>query len=132
MSEKEIEKEIVDKGLTAPRITLEQIKGLIVEKEYHVFPGTMLTICCLTLQNGYTVTGESACVSPENFNKEIGEKVALENAVNKIWMLEGYLLKQRLAEEKALKEKYERIKTLEKWFRDYKTEFTEQKKTINY
>jgi len=52
----------------------------------------------LTLQNGFTVVGESACASPENFNAELGRKIARENARNKIWMLEGYLLKQRLHE----------------------------------
>jgi hypothetical protein len=51
----------------------------------------------MVLRNGFTVTGESACASPENFDPEIGRKIARENAVNKIWMLEGYLLKQRLA-----------------------------------
>jgi len=50
----------------------------------------------MTLQNGFTVTGESACASPENFNKSIGEKLARENARNKVWALEGYLLKQKL------------------------------------
>lgn len=59
-----------------------------------------LTFCVLVLKNGFTVTGESACASPENFNKEIGRKVALENAKSKIWALEGYLLKQRLSEAK--------------------------------
>ncbi|SWJ13157.1 Uncharacterised protein [Klebsiella pneumoniae] len=52
----------------------------------------------MVLRNGFTVTGESACASPENFDPEIGRKIARENAVNKIWMLEGYLLKQRLSE----------------------------------
>ena len=57
-------------------------------------------MCCLTLQNGFTVTGESACASPENFDAEIGKKIARDNARNKIWMLEGYLLKQKLHDEK--------------------------------
>ncbi|WP_249451677.1 Gp49 family protein, partial [Escherichia coli] len=47
----------------------------------------------------FTVTGESACASPENFDAEIGRKIARQNAVNKIWMLEGYLLKQKLSEQ---------------------------------
>jgi len=55
-------------------------------------------VCVLTLKNGFTVTGESACASPENYNQEIGEKIAKENAVDKIWPLEGYLLKQKLFE----------------------------------
>lgn len=95
-SEKELEKEIQDKGLNAPRLTPEKIDSVIVDVDYYVFPRTQLTVCCLTLRNGFTVTGESACASPENFNKEIGEKIAFENARNKIWALEGYLLKQSL------------------------------------
>lgn len=57
----------------------------------------LLTFCVLVLKNGFTVTGESACASPENFDAEIGRKIARQNAVNKIWMLEGYLLKESLA-----------------------------------
>lgn len=58
----------------------------------------LLTFCVLVLKNGFTVTGESACASPENFDAEIGRKIARANAVQKIWPLEGYLLKQRLHE----------------------------------
>ena len=56
----------------------------------------LLTFCVLVLRNGFTVTGESACASPENFNKEIGERIARENAVQKIWPLLGFALKERL------------------------------------
>ena len=56
----------------------------------------LLTFCVLVLKNGFTVTGESACASPENFNEELGRKIARANAVNKVWPLEGYLLKQML------------------------------------
>ncbi len=98
MTEKTIEKEIVEKGLTAPRLTPEMIDAKVKEKAFHIFPDSCLTVCCLTLQNGFTVTGESACASPENFNQEIGEKIAFKNARDKIWMLEGYLLKQKLYE----------------------------------
>lgn len=96
MSEQEIEQEIQDKGLDAPRLTPELIDNAIKGVDYHVFPKTNLTICCVTLSNGFTVTGESACASPENFDKVIEERIAYENARQKIWMLEGYLLKQRL------------------------------------
>jgi hypothetical protein len=98
MSEQAIEKEIQEKGLTAPRLTPVLIDATIKSKVFHVFGDTCLTVCCLTLQNGFTVTGESACASPENFNQEIGEKIAFDNARDKIWMLEGYLLKQKLFE----------------------------------
>ena len=96
MSELQIEKEIQAKGLNAPRLTPDLIDAAIVGEDYHVFPGTMLTVCCLTLSNGFTVTGESACASPENFNAEIGQKIARGNARDKIWALEGYLLKEKL------------------------------------
>jgi len=99
MSDKEIEQEIQEKGLTAPRLTPELINDVIIADDYHVFENTCLTVCCLTLKNGFNVTGESACVSPENFDAELGKKIARENAKNKIWMLEGYLLKERLSME---------------------------------
>lgn len=95
MSEQAIEKEIQEKGLTAPRLTPEMIDAKIKAKDFHVFEGR-LTVCCLTLHNGFLLTGESSCVSKENFNQEIGEKIAFENARDKIWMLEGYLLKEKL------------------------------------
>ncbi len=94
----EIEKEIQDKGLTAPRVTPERLEEVITEERYHVFPGTTFTACLLTLQNGYNVLGESACASPENFDAELGRKIARSNAVNKIWALEGYLLRDKLAQ----------------------------------
>ena len=97
MSEQAIEKEIQEKGLNSPRLTPEKIDAVIADEDYHVFEKTSLTVCCLTLKNGFTVTGESACASPENFNAEIGRKIARENARNKIWQLEGYLLKERLS-----------------------------------
>ncbi|QBQ72157.1 hypothetical protein HWC14_gp08 [Serratia phage Parlo] len=124
MSDKEIEQEIQAKGKTAPRVTPDHIESLIVAENYFtaadgvlgayksnndVYVGTMpndataaahplLTFCVLVLRNNFTVTGESACASPENFDAEIGRKIARDNAVQKIWALEGYLLKQALFE----------------------------------
>lgn len=98
MSEQSIEKEINDKCLNAPRLTPAKIDEVIKSEQFHVFPSSCLTICCLTLANGFTVTGESACASQDNFDKQLGEKIAKENARNKIWALEGYLLKQKLFE----------------------------------
>jgi hypothetical protein len=89
-----LEQEIKEKGLNAPRISLAHIEGVIVSEYYHVPPGTTLTLCVLTLRNGFTVVGESACASPENFNEELGHKIARDNALNKIWVLEGYLLRE--------------------------------------
>ena len=97
MNDQEVENEIQSKGLTAPRVTPALIDEVSSKApQYYVFPGTMLTICCLELRNGFTVTGESACASPENFNAELGQKIALGNAKQKIWALEGYLLRERL------------------------------------
>lgn len=114
---KEIEKEIIEKGLTAPRVTLEDIEANIVGEYYflarqgvngngegievsdsHHTILSLLTFCVIVLKNGFTVTGESACASPENFDDELGRKIARVNAVNKIWPLMGYALKQRLYE----------------------------------
>ena len=92
-----IEKEIQAKGLNAPRLNPAHIDATITGEAYYVFPGTTMTICCLTLKNGFQVIGESAAASPENFNKEIGEKIARDNARNKILALEGYLLRSKLA-----------------------------------
>ncbi|GKV88509.1 hypothetical protein PEC301619_04910 [Pectobacterium carotovorum subsp. carotovorum] len=127
ITDQRIEQEIQAKGLIAPRVTPEHIEGIIVSDHYFTgaqgdakavedaaFSGGAinaaasratpeslkhLTFCILVLRNGFTVTGESACASPENFDAEIGRKIARQNAVNKIWQLEGYLLKQRLYEQ---------------------------------
>lgn len=113
-----IEQEIQAKGLTAPRVTPADIEANI--KSIHYFTAAqgvngaesagacdtmpepvpaldLLTFCVLVLRNGFTVTGESACASPENFDAEIGRKIARQNAVAKIWPLMGYALKERLA-----------------------------------
>jgi len=97
MSEQTTEEMIQAKGLNAPRLTPDLIDATIVDEYYHVVPNTTLTLCVLTLKNGYLVTGESAAVSMDNFDEEIGRKVARENARERIWQLEGYLLKDKLA-----------------------------------
>ena len=96
--EQAIEAEIQRRGLNAPRLTPQHIDEQIVAEDYHVFPGTTLTVCALTLRNGFHVVGESAAASPANFDAELGRKIARDNARNKIWALEGYLLRSRLAE----------------------------------
>lgn len=78
------------------KLTIDEIKGVITQEEY-VFKGT-LTLCILTLKNGFFVTGESACLDISNYDQETGKKIAFERALTKIWELEGYLLKQRLFE----------------------------------
>ena len=113
-----IEQEIQAKGLTAPRVTPADIEENIASAHYFTAAegviGTgnkqptngptpalgLLTFCVLVLKNGFTVTGESACASPENFDAGIGRKIACENAKQKIWPLMGYTLKQHLSEGK--------------------------------
>jgi hypothetical protein len=96
MNDEQVEKEIQEKGLTAPRITPEMVDAAIVGEDYHVFPDTTVTIALLKLENGFTVTGESACASPENFNAELGRKIARAQARDKIWALMGYALRESL------------------------------------
>jgi hypothetical protein len=98
--EKEIEQEIQKKGLVNARLTPNDIDSSIINEDYYVFPNTAFTVCLLTLKNGFKVLGSSSPVSIENFDSEIGEKIAKENAREKIWELEGYLLKQKIFESK--------------------------------
>ena len=113
MTDGQIEAEIQAKGLNAPRITPQHIEEVIFSEYYFTaadgyrsaygtgcWPGALglLTFCVLELKNGFTVTGESACASQENFDAELGRKVARQHAVDKIWALEGYLLKQRISD----------------------------------
>lgn len=165
MTNNQIENEIQEKGLTAPRVTPQRINDIIASEHYFtaadaasrpvvngdmvsrfltwpvpadVYPdgvpgkdgrtGTnlmtaqqtrqmldhvvqsgddvpapllLLTFCVLVLKNGFTVTGESACASPENFDAEIGRKDCRDNAVNKIWPLGGYLLRDKLSKQQT-------------------------------
>lgn len=118
-----IEEEIIAKGLTAPRVTPADIESNILSETYFtaadgrrgaldndtyvgretptegntdLLPLELLTFCVLTLKNGFMVIGESACASPENFNADIGRRIARENAKQKIWPLMGYALRSQL------------------------------------
>lgn len=82
------------------RVTKEHLESIIVDKKFHRLTD-VLTVCVLTLRNGFTVTGESACVDPASYNQEIGESIAYENAFEKLWQLEGYMLKTKLYDEKS-------------------------------
>lgn len=92
----EIEKEIQAAGCDAPRLTAQDIRDAVVAEDYHVFPGTTTTVCCLTLRNGFTVIGESASADARNFREDIGRRIARDKAQSKVWMLEGYLLRETL------------------------------------
>lgn len=82
--------------MNAPRVTMQQIMDKCRGTTYTVLPNGRTTICQITLENGYTVEGQSACVSLENYNQHLGEKYAYENALEKVWALEGYLLAEKL------------------------------------
>lgn len=124
MNDEQIEQEIQAKGCAAPRVTIDQIEDEIVDEYYFTaeegvegsyggavllsvsiaagkarcpaFSLKLLTFCVLVLRNGYVVTGESACASPENFDAELGRKIARQNACAKIWPLLGFRLRDRL------------------------------------
>ena len=127
-TDESIEQEIQAKGLTAARVTPADIDENIVSEHYFTAADGvigaaasqsksentvmamvtfkecdapslgLLTFCVLVLRNGFAVTGKSACASPENFDAEIGRKIARQNAVQKIWPLLGFFLKEKLAD----------------------------------
>ncbi len=88
---------------TYPKLTREDIIGVIKDEYYHHVPETSMTICVLTLKNDFQVTGESASASVENFDSEVGRTLAKSRAVEQIWKLEGYLLKEKMYWEEILK-----------------------------
>lgn len=112
-----LEAAIVAAGANAaPRITPQDVEANITSESYftagdgvvgaaggpgpHTYDSSLdlLIFCVLVLRNGFTVTGESACASPENFNAAIGRRIARENAIQKLWPLLGFSLKQKLHE----------------------------------
>ena len=124
MNEQQIDQMIQDAGKTAPRITPDAVDANIASVHYFTAadgqvgavarstiedawdvaadaPLELLTFCVIVLKNGFTVTGESACASPENFDAVVGRQAAYRNARNKIWPLMGYHLKQQLHEAAA-------------------------------
>lgn len=107
-SEVVLESEILAKGLNAPRLTPDHIENCIAAEYYgrasHLFRDApshtaleCLTICTLVTKSGFTLVGTSACASPENYDPDIGRKLARQNAREQLWKLEGYLLKERLS-----------------------------------
>jgi hypothetical protein len=82
---------------TAPKVTKESIEAKIAKVEF-IMGGDLLTICIITMQNGFMVNGQSAPASPANYDKAVGEAYAYDNAFRLLWPLEGYLLKQKLYE----------------------------------
>ena len=88
----QIETEIQEKGLTAPRITIDTIEAAIKHEQYLQIPDTNLTLCILHLKNGFLVTGKSVCVDAKNFDPYIGRKIARKDALDQCWPLFGFYL----------------------------------------
>lgn len=83
---------------TPNRVSLASMVGKIVNEEY-IYPSSIphMTLCVVTMRNGYAVVGKSAPADSENFNIELGKKFAYEDAVRQLWPLEGYALREQLA-----------------------------------
>jgi len=96
MSEASIEEQIQASGASASRIVPADLDAAIHGIDYHVFAGTTVTVCCLTLDNVFTTIGHSACADPANFNETIGREIAFKNAREQIWSLLGFRLRDRL------------------------------------
>ena len=96
MSEQQTEEAIQAAGLNAPRLCPADIDRVIVGETFTALPSGKCLICEVTLKNGFTVRGEACAVSKENFDLNIGMRVSREDARNKIWQLEGYLLQENL------------------------------------
>lgn len=99
--EQAIEREINDKGLNAPRLTPDAVDATVMSEAYWRVPGSPVTVCALTLINGFVVVGTSAPVSAQNFDEGLGRRIARQDAREQIWKLEGYLLRQRMYEATA-------------------------------
>lgn len=115
MNETELQRDIAEKASIGPRVTPADVEAEIASEHYFTAaegksgagylihnpnnrdPLSLLTFCVLILRNGFTVTGESACASPENFDADIGRRVARQNAINKVWPLLGFRLRDKLA-----------------------------------
>jgi hypothetical protein len=78
----------------AERVTPEYMKSRITDTKFTRLTDTV-THCRITLDNGYGVSAESACVNVANYNQEIGEKIAYDNAFRQLWPLFGFLLAEK-------------------------------------
>jgi hypothetical protein len=94
---------------TAPRVSLDDVKANITKFVFKTADQLLdvpesapesfklLTLCVAELKNGFTVVGKSACVSPENFDKELGERIAFDDVIQQVWPLMGYALREELS-----------------------------------
>ena len=103
-------------------VSLNDIQTKVKKTVYTVLPDTTTTVCQLFMENGYVILGTSACVDPAKYNKALGEKYAYEDAINKAWPLEGYLLAEEIFRRKPSHRAYEwrDVAKHERW-KDYVT-----------
>lgn len=86
---------------TPSRVTLEHILAKIGDEQYHQLgPHGQLTLCVMTMKNGYVIVGKSAPADPKNFDAELGRRFAREDCLRQLWPLEGYLLCEQLRRDK--------------------------------
>lgn len=120
-TDEQVEQEIQNKGLTAPRVTPADIEAEIASENYFTAldgvltgapidsatadPLSRLTFCVLVLKNGFTVVGKSACASPENFDAAIGRKIARQDAIDQMWPLLGFRLRDQLTRGPMVRER---------------------------
>jgi len=97
MNQDQREALLAEHNVNSNRVTPALIEASIVATQYHVFPGTMLTVCCLTLKNGFNIVGSAACADPSNFREEVGRQFSRADAKSKIGAFLGYELKSKLA-----------------------------------
>lgn len=105
LDEIETERQIQAAGLTAPRVTPADLDAEIQAGTitYFTAAGQRKTFCIITLANGFSVTGESACVDPRNFNPQIGRDIAYRNARRQLWPLLGFRLADKIASQRDVK-----------------------------
>jgi hypothetical protein len=112
MDDRALEAELAAKA-TAPRVTLQRLEDEIAAT--HIFnlgdalaalgfsvpeDASLTTICAITTKLGFVLVGTSACVSKENYNPEIGGRIAKQKAFDQLWPLEGYRLKAQLEDQR--------------------------------
>lgn len=93
MNDQELEEAIAAQPYE--KVTKEQIENRIKKIDYLILPNTTVTICNITMVNGFSVRGESACIDERNFNMKIGQEIAYRNAFSQLWAFEGYLLAEK-------------------------------------
>lgn len=90
-------------------LTPADIESVVVDEAYLVFPGTTVTVCLLTLKNGAKTIGFNyGAIDPERQNWEQGKVEARKQAIEKVWELEGYLVRHQLALHGMVKSFYDK------------------------